>query len=129
MDPLSITAGVIAVLGAVSASSTGVHKLHGLRNAPEELAALFNEVEALRSVLIVVQTSLRKLQGTETYYEVQEPLQLLLESASKAATELHAVLEYQLKRGEDLDTKGRLKVRKSCNVMKSYLTMLGRKSS
>ena len=54
MDPLSITASVIAVLGAASTSGAAIRKLVALRKAPEELDALLNEGEALRSLLLIV---------------------------------------------------------------------------
>lgn len=116
MDPLSITASVIALLGAASASSQAVQKIRLLGNAPEELADLFTEVESLGSVLVVVRASLRKIQGTEIYHEVSEPLQHLLARADRAATEFHALLEYQLKRSEELDARGRMKVCQAWSV-------------
>jgi hypothetical protein len=57
MDPLSIAASSIAVLGAVTSTGKGIGKLVSLRNAPIELQALSNEAEAFRSILVIVQSS------------------------------------------------------------------------
>lgn len=48
MDPLSITASVIALIGAVSAS---VKLVQQLSNAPEDMALLLAEMDALRLLL------------------------------------------------------------------------------
>lgn len=37
MDPLSVTASIIAVIGAAQAASKSLEKLVALRNAPNEL--------------------------------------------------------------------------------------------
>ncbi|KAL6411852.1 hypothetical protein AUP68_04231 [Ilyonectria robusta] len=52
MDPLSITASVLAVLGAVGQTAKALKKLWGLKDAPEELASLVNEVHSLISAQI-----------------------------------------------------------------------------
>jgi hypothetical protein len=44
MDPLSITASLIAVLGAVSTTAGVLERLWGLRDAPTRLLSLMNEV-------------------------------------------------------------------------------------
>ena len=111
MDPLSITASVIAVLGAVSATGKTICKIKALRRAPEELAALLGEVDALHSVLIIAQAGLRRVHDTPAFEEVKEPLRQLFARAEANGIELHRLLEYQLKRSEELDEKGRLKVR------------------
>jgi hypothetical protein len=48
MDPLSITASVIAVLQIGGASEIALSKLLSLRDAPQQLQQLWNETEALR---------------------------------------------------------------------------------
>jgi hypothetical protein len=44
MDPISITASVIAVIGAAAQTSKALRALYNLRNAPEEVFELTNEV-------------------------------------------------------------------------------------
>ena len=78
MDPLSIIASCIAVTQATTAAGTGLHKLWGLRTAPAELQALFNEVEALRGLLTIMQSTLHGISGSELYHENSEALENLL---------------------------------------------------
>jgi hypothetical protein len=44
MDPLSISASIVALLGAAATVVRGLDKLRALRNAPVELINLLNEV-------------------------------------------------------------------------------------
>ena len=48
MDPLSITASVIAILQIAGTSGQVINKLLALRDAPEQLQQLWNEAESLR---------------------------------------------------------------------------------
>ncbi|KAK6504655.1 hypothetical protein TWF481_006594 [Arthrobotrys musiformis] len=51
MDPLSVTASVIAIVTAAGQVSNGLAKLAALRGAPEIIMALHNEVSDLRLVV------------------------------------------------------------------------------
>jgi hypothetical protein len=110
MDPLSITASSIAILGAITGTGKGIGKLVSLRHAPAELQALSNEVEAFRSLLVIVQSSIRHFQGSEAYEECGEALCGLLAEAKEAALELQSKIEYQLRRGVEVDQHGFPKV-------------------
>ena len=44
MDPLSLTAGILAVLGAASQTAKVLRAICGLRHAPREILELVNEV-------------------------------------------------------------------------------------
>lgn len=55
MDPLSITASIIAILGAGEAVTQGIRKLVLLRDAPGGILQLNNELSDLRLVIVVVQ--------------------------------------------------------------------------
>ena len=50
-DPLSITASIIAVIGAAEGVGKTLTKIRNIRNAPTELLALINEVSDLRTIL------------------------------------------------------------------------------
>jgi hypothetical protein len=52
MDPLSITASVIAVVEASRRVVSGGKKLHGLRIAPKKLWAVMNEVCTLFGAIV-----------------------------------------------------------------------------
>lgn len=44
MDPLSLTASIIAVIGAASATAQALEKLRSLRHAPQQILVVLNEV-------------------------------------------------------------------------------------
>ena len=68
MDPLSITASAIAVLGAVQQAGKCVQKLKAIREAPLELKLLLEEVVDLCQLLEHVKTA----QKPPDYYEDEE---------------------------------------------------------
>ena len=110
MDPLSIAASSIAVLGAIMGTGRGIHTLLSLRKASAELYMLSNEVEALRGLLLIVHTSLHQIHGSETYLANEEALRLLLNAVKDSVLDLESKIEYQLKRSEDVDRQGLPKV-------------------
>lgn len=110
MDPLSITASVIAVLQAVNGTGKGIGKLISLRNAPAELQALSNEIEAFRSLLVIVHSSIRHIKGSAAYEDCSEPLCYLLREAERAVLDLQCTVEYQLRNGVEVDRDSRPKV-------------------
>ena len=57
MDPLSITAGAIAVIGAIQQTARCIERLHAIRQAPLELTLLLEEVADLSELLKHVQTA------------------------------------------------------------------------
>jgi len=44
MDPLSLTASIIAVVTALHSAAQGLEKILSIREAPEQLAQVYNEV-------------------------------------------------------------------------------------
>ena len=50
-DPLSIAASIIAVVGAAEGVGKTLTKIRNIRNAPNEILALINEVSDLRVIL------------------------------------------------------------------------------
>ena len=54
MDPLSITAGTLAIVGAIDASVKCLRKLSCIRKAPTELSDLQREATDLHTVLLLV---------------------------------------------------------------------------
>ena len=56
MDPLSVTASAIAVIGALGQAAKCVQRLRAIRQAPAELNSLLEEVVDLRALLEQIQT-------------------------------------------------------------------------
>lgn len=57
MDPLSITASAIAVIGAIQQAAICIERLRAIRQAPEELNVLCEEVADLSELLQHVQSA------------------------------------------------------------------------
>lgn len=110
MDPLSITASVIAILGVATKASSTVHKLRMAGHAPELFDELLEEIETLRSVLRMANTCFQISQYSHIYDEMQETLHTLLQQTGETTTRLHCVLEFQLRCGEGRDECDRSKV-------------------
>ena len=60
MDPLSIAASIVALIGAAESIAVGINKLASLKNAPASVLALNNELSDLRIVLAEIQPLLEK---------------------------------------------------------------------
>lgn len=96
MDPLSITASSIAVLGALTTSGKGLSKLISLRHALEELHDLENEVEGLRLLLSQVRLGLLSIHGSQVYQDNEEVLTKMLADVHRPVEDFQALVEYQL---------------------------------
>lgn len=48
MDPLSISASIITIIGTAMKVSHGLHSLYALRYAPQDILQLINEVIMIR---------------------------------------------------------------------------------
>ncbi|KAF2660578.1 hypothetical protein K491DRAFT_711773 [Lophiostoma macrostomum CBS 122681] len=64
-DPLSLTAGIIAVVGAAEKTGKGLEKLRTLHDAPDELEYALNEISDMRVVLRSIQNALTALTERE----------------------------------------------------------------
>lgn len=60
-DPLSITSGILAVVGAAYTSTKGLYDLiDGLQNAPKAIAEMKSDIGAVQGVLKALETNLRE---------------------------------------------------------------------
>ena len=87
MDPLSIGASVIAVVGATGKVVKGIHRLKAMQDAPRELDDLLMEVSQFE---LVVQAS-QKVHGN-----IESELGILLKTAQGLVTEFESLIEYRL---------------------------------
>lgn len=97
MDPLSITASCLAVLGAAGKSGEGLKKLMSLSDAPDTIASLSNEVEALRGQVTLVQTAISSIHGSQVHREHGDAVLTNLTLMRQAMIDLDAVIAYQLR--------------------------------
>ncbi len=65
MDPLSITASTLAIIAGVQQALRGIRKLRSLKNSPEELLALSNEVSDLEVLVNQVDALSSRLQASD----------------------------------------------------------------
>ena len=101
-DPLSITASAITILGAVDNVCTALSKIRILRDAPDELLALNNEVSDFKVVLHTIE---RHFDGhgetgrtSAIASESLSNLSSLINRAKDPITKLEELIEYRFKK-------------------------------
>ena len=103
MDPLSLTASIIAVLGAGSTISRVLRKIQQLKDAPELLLQLHNEITDLYLLIRVVD----QLYHGHEYFRnqdfdaQQEAICSVLTRAKRDVLELEKLIAYVLTRETD----------------------------
>ena len=97
-DPLSITASIIAILGAAEGVTKAITSFKHIQNAPTKLLALLNEVADLTVVLRSVQTFVRD-QNSQNLSIPRDQLKQLSNIVDRAKDEilrLENLIEYSL---------------------------------
>ena len=108
-DPLSITASIIAVVGAAEGVTKTLRKIRNIRNAPEELLALVREISDIRTVIGDIDNYIQKIQksqDTTSPATVQPELQhlvILVTRAKGKLLELDQLVQYRLMKPESID--------------------------
>ena len=87
MDPLSVGASVIAVVGATGQVIKGIRRLKTLQDAPRELDDLLAEISQFELVLQAIQ---------KAYETPGSELERLLETARKILVDFETLIEYKL---------------------------------
>ena len=129
MDPLSITASALAVIGALSQTAKCVQRLRAIRQAPAELRALLEEVIDLRGLLEQIQTDQHArthLDGSATTSETPNGLPRHIERTSSKLQELDSLIEHHathttqsaFNRGHVGWVRGRQKAKILCEELK-----------
>lgn len=95
MDPLSVTAGIIAILGAGGVVGKRVKSLIALESAPDELLILNNEISDLQYVLNDVQDLLRR-QSDDHGAPVPLALTKALQRSRETVLALEKLIAYDL---------------------------------
>ena len=94
MDPLSLTASVIAVATLAAKTCTTFAKLRGLHKAiPGRLHALNNEVADIELVLYQVAAVVREREVLQSREREQEDIEHLVEQAKTKLDELRAIID------------------------------------
>ena len=124
MDPLSLTASLLAILGAGGAIAKGLDKIRGLKNAPNILLQLNNEVTDLHLLI----------QGVdELYHQYSDSIKLsqrqivynTLNRAKEALLELEILTSYhwtkETDKGTDIDRTAWIRAQKKVRETKDKI--------
>ncbi|EED15181.1 hypothetical protein TSTA_046350 [Talaromyces stipitatus ATCC 10500] len=93
MDPLSLTASIIVVLGLASETSKALRTLYDLRHAPREILELTNEVSELQALLCLVQKATDSAVQNHLSAEDQVLIQRLIETAQDPLKKLEGLID------------------------------------
>lgn len=107
MDPLSITAGILAIFGAGGKVGNGFRKLVQLRDAPDALLALCNEVIDLQCV---VQNVVDLLQRWQDEHALPSSIEGALNQAKATVLDLEKIIFYDM---TTITTRGGYRVDRS----------------
>lgn len=94
MDPLSITAGALAVIGAIQQAAECIQKLKTIHQAPAELESLLEEVVDLRELLEQVQAAQKPPEYGALPTEPPKGLDRPISRISTKLRELDQLLQY-----------------------------------
>ena len=92
MDPLSVTASVIAIAGAASTAGLSIKKLLSLRGTSDAVLALNNEVSDLQLVLQAINTLLQK-HGSSIRPEIGSSIRNTSNQATKCLQDLDTIID------------------------------------
>ena len=100
-DPLSLTASIIAVLGAAEGVGKTLKRIKNIYNAPTEVLALINEISDLRIILSDLQGYItQNTTRPQLPSEQLRHMSVLLQRAKDRLLELDQLVEYQLLKPE-----------------------------
>ena len=87
MDPLSVAASIVGILGAAGEAAKGLAKLRAFLHAPGELSSLINEVSDLQAILSQVGSFSNRLKEER----FRGPVVALKSHLTRANTQLNAL--------------------------------------
>ena len=121
MDPLSVTASIIAVLGAGGTIVGTLEKANLIRKAPETILSLNNEISDLRLIVHETQRLLRENQdrdpaGSDTRTFADDVTPILIRGRDKLL-ELESLIEYSLT-APKTSTSSKPRIRKAAWILK-----------
>ena len=102
-DPLSITASIIAVVGAAEGVTKTLAKIKSIRNAPDELLPLINEVSDLKIILSDMQNYItQNTQKPQISQQELRNISTLINRAKEKLLELDQLIQYRLVKPESI---------------------------
>jgi hypothetical protein len=112
MDPLSVASGVIGIASvAIHSVHTLIHDINAIKDAPEVIADLRDELAAVEAVLESLNNSHKNLQFESLTPETKTALQLAIANCQKACEKFRAKLARWTKHsGGKIDWRDRVRV-------------------
>ena len=107
-DPLSIIAGIIAVIGAAESVGKTLNRIRDITNAPNEVLALSNEISDLTVVLKHVETYVTSADGAVISLENLEHLSVLAKRAQSRLAQLEQIINNHLPEAGGANRRGSL---------------------
>lgn len=95
MDPLSLTASIIAIVGAGGTLMKGLKKLQDLTDAKEDVDDLILELSRLRSILLQIATAFEGTRVT-TATSLETMLVEALNTGKTSATDLNTIIQNEV---------------------------------
>ena len=95
-DPLSIMSSIIAVIGAAESVGKAVNRIRDIKNAPNEVLALSNEISDLTVVLKHVETYVTATDRAVISRQNLEHLSVLAKRAQSRLAQLEQIMHNQL---------------------------------
>jgi hypothetical protein len=108
MDPLSVTASVIAITQAVFSIGQGIQAFRSLNNASTELLSLLQDLISLQAVLQLLKAHISSQPSLSVRIPIDYPLaiQSLYLDLSKTTAELNDLAERLLASSKGINKKG-----------------------
>ena len=110
-EALSLAASIIAVLGAAEGVAKGIVKIQSIRNAPDEILALNNEISDLKVLLYDIQHFVQTTPESQISRNYIEPLMTSTERAKEKLLQLDALVQYKILKPQTLPNKPKISSR------------------
>ena len=95
MDPLSITVGILAILGAGGKVGDGLRKILALKHAPEAVMALNNEVNEIHRIVQNIDDVLQRHARTPGSLTISSLVDTLVQT-KMTALDVEKLIAYEL---------------------------------
>ena len=95
-DPLSLAVSIIAVLGAAEGVAKGIMKIYSIRNAPDEILALNNEVSDLQILMYDIRHFIKDSPESQLSQEHVQHLVSSVNRAKEKLLQLNELMQYKI---------------------------------
>ena len=104
-EALSLAASVIAVLGASEGVAKTILKIQSIRNAPDEILVLNNEISDLQIIIHNIQGYIQDTSESQIPREHVQELATLVNRAREKLLQLNEVVHFKILKPQTLSSK------------------------